>query len=163
MKIHAKLCLVVRREADGMRRYVHIGTGNYNPSTAKTYTDMGLLTAAPDIGADVTDLFNVMTGYAQRARQDDLPGMAQYQRKVDSLMAIYDVAPQFVPTIKQAMACGAWGWSPSARRRCCPPPPRKPSRSAPFSSRPASWIDSHPPQHPPPCAQPARAVFLCYF
>ena len=68
MKIHAKLCLVVRREADGMRRYVHIGTGNYNPSTAKTYTDMGLLTAAPDIGADVTDLFNVMTGYAQRAQ-----------------------------------------------------------------------------------------------
>ena len=68
MKIHAKLCLVVRREADGMRRYVHIGTRNYNPSTAKTYTDMGLLTAAPDIGADVTDLFNVMTGYAQRAQ-----------------------------------------------------------------------------------------------
>lgn len=66
MKIHAKLCLVVRREADVVRRYTHIGTGNYNPSTAKTYTDMGLLTANPDIGADVTDLFNVMTGYARR-------------------------------------------------------------------------------------------------
>ena len=66
MKIHAKLCLVVRREPDGVRRYVHIGTGNYNPSTAKMYTDMGLFTANPDICADVTDLFNVMTGYAQR-------------------------------------------------------------------------------------------------
>lgn len=66
MKIHAKLCLVVRREAGGVTRYVHIGTGNYNPSTAKMYTDMGLFTANPDICADVTDLFNVMTGYAQR-------------------------------------------------------------------------------------------------
>lgn len=68
MKIHAKLCLVVRREADGMRRYVHIGTGNYNPATAKAYTDMGLFTAQPDICADVTDLFNVMTGYARRGQ-----------------------------------------------------------------------------------------------
>ena len=66
MKIHAKLCLVVRREADGVHRYVHIGTGNYNPSTAKLYTDMGLFTSNPDICADVTDLFNVMTGYAHR-------------------------------------------------------------------------------------------------
>ena len=68
MKIHAKLCLVVRREAEGVSRYVHIGTGNYNPSTAKIYADMGLLTADPDICADVTDLFNVMTGYASREK-----------------------------------------------------------------------------------------------
>ena len=68
MKIHAKLCLVVRRENEGVTRYAHIGTGNYNPSTAKMYTDMGLITANPDICADVTDLFNVMTGYAQRER-----------------------------------------------------------------------------------------------
>lgn len=66
MKIHAKICLVVRRERDLVRRYVHIGTGNYNPSTAKIYTDLSLLTANPDICADVTDLFNVMTGYACR-------------------------------------------------------------------------------------------------
>ncbi len=64
MKIHAKLCLVVRREEQRVTRYVHIGTGNYNPNTAKIYTDMGLLTCNPDICADVTDLFNVMTGYA---------------------------------------------------------------------------------------------------
>ncbi len=68
MKIHAKLCLVVRREENGVMRYAHIGTGNYNPSTAKIYTDMGLLTCSPDICADVTDLFNVMTGYAVRSQ-----------------------------------------------------------------------------------------------
>ncbi len=68
MKIHAKLCLVVRREESGVMRYAHIGTGNYNPSSARMYTDMGLLTCNPDICADVTDLFNVMTGYAVRSR-----------------------------------------------------------------------------------------------
>lgn len=64
MKIHAKLCLVVRREEQGLICYAHIGTGNYNPSTARIYTDMGLLTADPQICADMTDLFNYMTGYA---------------------------------------------------------------------------------------------------
>lgn len=63
MKIHAKLCLVVRREESGIVRYVHIGTGNYNTSTAKLYTDMSLLTSNEDICADVTDIFNAMTGY----------------------------------------------------------------------------------------------------
>ncbi len=62
LKIHAKLCLVVRREADGIRRYVHVATGNYNASSAKIYTDLGILTDDEDICADVTDLFNVMTG-----------------------------------------------------------------------------------------------------
>lgn len=64
MKIHAKLCLVVRREDEGVVSYAHIGTGNYNASTAKLYTDMGLFTCHPDICADMADLFNVMTGYA---------------------------------------------------------------------------------------------------
>ena len=62
LKIHAKVCLVVRREKKGIRRYVHIGTGNYNASSAKIYTDLSLFTADEDINADVTDLFNVMTG-----------------------------------------------------------------------------------------------------
>lgn len=62
LKIHAKLCLVVRREEGGVRRYVHIGTGNYNASSAKIYTDLGLITSDESICADVTDLFNVMTG-----------------------------------------------------------------------------------------------------
>lgn len=64
LKTHAKIMLVVRREGDTMRRYVHIGTGNYNPKTARLYTDFGLLSASPAIGADLTDLFNVLTGFA---------------------------------------------------------------------------------------------------
>jgi len=66
MKIHAKLCLVVRREEQGVVRYAHVGTGNYNASTAKIYTDMGIFTANQDVCQDITDLFNVMTGYAVR-------------------------------------------------------------------------------------------------
>ena len=62
LKIHAKLCLVVRREKEGLRRYVHVGTGNYNAGSAKIYTDLGMLTADNAICDDVQDLFNVMTG-----------------------------------------------------------------------------------------------------
>lgn len=66
LKTHCKLCLVVRREIDGVRRYVHIGTGNYNRGTAQVYTDFGLLTADPELGADVSDVFNYLTGYSKR-------------------------------------------------------------------------------------------------
>jgi polyphosphate kinase len=66
LKTHAKVLLVVREEADGIRRYCHIGTGNYNPKTAHLYEDLGLLTADPDIGADLTDLFNHLTGYSHQ-------------------------------------------------------------------------------------------------
>jgi polyphosphate kinase len=67
LKTHAKVALVVRREADGMiRRYVHIGTGNYNTKTARTYTDIGLFTASPSIGADLSDLFNSLTGFSRQ-------------------------------------------------------------------------------------------------
>ena len=64
MKTHAKLCLVVRQEPDGVQRYVHTGTGNYNPDTAKVYTDLGLFTANADIVADVAEVFNYLTGYS---------------------------------------------------------------------------------------------------
>ena len=64
-KIHAKLALVVRRDEDGIRRYLHLGTGNYNPSTARLYTDLGLLTCRPDFGEDATNLFNLLTGICQ--------------------------------------------------------------------------------------------------
>jgi polyphosphate kinase len=64
-KIHAKMCLVVRRDDDGIRRYLHLGTGNYNPNTARLYTDIGLLTAKPDFGEDATNLFNLLTGICQ--------------------------------------------------------------------------------------------------
>jgi polyphosphate kinase len=63
LKTHAKVMLVVRREGETMRRYVHIGTGNYNLKTSRTYTDFGLFTCDPDLSADLTDLFNVLTGF----------------------------------------------------------------------------------------------------
>ena len=66
LKTHAKTALVVRREADGIRRYIHLGTGNYNSRTARLYTDVGLLTCSPSIGADVSDLFNSLTGYSRQ-------------------------------------------------------------------------------------------------
>ncbi len=67
LKTHAKVLLVVRREGDMIRRYVHIGTGNYQPKTARLYTDFGLFTCDPDLGADLSDLFNVLTGFAAPA------------------------------------------------------------------------------------------------
>ncbi|HEX2754677.1 MAG TPA: polyphosphate kinase 1 [Candidatus Limnocylindrales bacterium] len=66
LKTHSKVCLVVRREGSGLRRYVHIGTGNYNQRTARLYTDLGLLSCRPELGADVTDLFNVLTGLSRQ-------------------------------------------------------------------------------------------------
>jgi polyphosphate kinase len=66
LKTHAKMCLIVRREAVGIRRYAHLGTGNYNPVTAKIYSDLGFLTSDPEITADVSDLFNALTGYSRK-------------------------------------------------------------------------------------------------
>jgi polyphosphate kinase len=61
-KIHCKMCLIVRKEEESIRRYVHLSTGNYNPTTARLYTDLGLLTCQPDFGEDATNLFNLLTG-----------------------------------------------------------------------------------------------------
>ena len=66
LKTHTKTALVVRREPDGIRRYVHIGTGNYHSRTARLYTDVGLFTCSPSIGADVSDLFNALTGFSRQ-------------------------------------------------------------------------------------------------
>ncbi len=66
LKTHAKLCMVVRREPQGIVRYVHLGTGNYNAVTARVYTDIGMFTCDPDIGADVSELFNSLTGYSRQ-------------------------------------------------------------------------------------------------
>jgi polyphosphate kinase len=66
LKTHTKIVMVVRREEDKIRRYVHIGTGNYNPKTARLYTDLGLLSCREDLGADLTDLFNFLTGYSRQ-------------------------------------------------------------------------------------------------
>ncbi len=66
LKTHTKIVLVVRKEKEKIRRYVHIGTGNYNPKTSKLYTDIGLISANEDLGADLTDLFNFLTGYSKQ-------------------------------------------------------------------------------------------------
>ena len=68
LKTHAKVALVVRREGDQIQRYVHVGTGNYNPKTAQIYEDVGLLSADPELGADVSELFNFLTGYSRQRR-----------------------------------------------------------------------------------------------
>jgi polyphosphate kinase len=64
-KIHAKMALVVRKDEDGIRRYLHLGTGNYNPNTARLYTDLSFFTCRPDFGEDATNLFNLLTGICQ--------------------------------------------------------------------------------------------------
>ncbi|EFK96107.1 Polyphosphate kinase [sediment metagenome] len=68
LKTHAKLCLIIRREATGIRRYLHAGTGNYNETTARLYTDVSLMTSNPDMAADASLFFNTITGYSQPAK-----------------------------------------------------------------------------------------------
>jgi polyphosphate kinase len=88
LKVHCKVALIVRREQDGIRRYVHLGTGNYNASTARTYTDLGLLTANEEIGADASDLFNYLTGYSdQREYRKLLVGPVNLRRRIFELIA----------------------------------------------------------------------------
>ena len=72
LKTHAKLCLIVRKEPEGIRRYAHVGTGNYNAATARIYTDLGLVTARPAIVEDVTNVFNYLTGYSSQNEYDAL-------------------------------------------------------------------------------------------
>jgi polyphosphate kinase len=72
LKVHSKTALVVRDEPDGVRRYCHVGTGNYNSKTARTYEDVGLLSADPDLGADLTQLFNYLTGYGRDVQYSKL-------------------------------------------------------------------------------------------
>lgn len=72
LKTHAKVTLVVRNETDGIRRYMHFGTGNYNEKTAKTYTDLSLFTCRPELGGDVTQLFNSLTGFSKLTDYEEL-------------------------------------------------------------------------------------------
>ena len=89
LKTHTKTCLVVRDEADGVRRYCHIGTGNYNSRTARLYEDIGLLTVEPQIGSDLSQLFNYLTGYARDVHYERLlcaphslrPGLVELVRR----------------------------------------------------------------------------------
>ena len=90
LKIHAKMTLVVRREGGGLRRYVHIGTGNYNSVTARAYEDFGLFTADEDIAADVADLFNYVTGFGRPAhfRKLLVAPFTLKQRLVDEIRGV---------------------------------------------------------------------------
>ena len=88
LKTHAKVALVVRREPDGIRRYVHIGTGNYNSKTARTYTDLGLLSCNEALGADVSELFNTLTGFSrQRLYRQLLVAPVNLRERVIALIA----------------------------------------------------------------------------
>jgi len=88
-KIHAKAALVVRRDADQIRRYVHLATGNYNPATARFYTDAGLLTCHPEFGEDVTSLFNLLTG------------ICQFQPLKHLLVAPFDLHPRLFAMVER--------------------------------------------------------------
>jgi polyphosphate kinase len=88
LKTHAKILLVVRQETDGIRRYCHVGTGNYNPKTATLYEDLGVLSADPELGADISELFNHLTGYSE-------PGL--YRRLI---VAPEQLRPSFVDMIR---------------------------------------------------------------
>jgi polyphosphate kinase len=94
LKIHAKMTLVVRREEGGLRRYVHIGTGNYNAATARLYEDVGLFTADEEIAADVADLFNHMTGFGrpQQFRRLLVAPFAMRTRLVDAIRGVVAAA-----------------------------------------------------------------------
>lgn len=88
LKTHAKTAMVVRREADGIRRYVHIGTGNYNSRTARSYTDFGLFTCNPEIGTDISDLFNLLTGFSrQREYRRALVAPANLRDRIVAMIA----------------------------------------------------------------------------
>jgi polyphosphate kinase len=97
LKTHAKILLVVRQEPDGIRRYCHVGTGNYNPKTAMSYEDLGLLSADPDLGADLTELFNYLTGYSRQG----------HYRKL--LVAPVTIRPELVKRIERQAELGPEG------------------------------------------------------
>ncbi len=88
VKTHAKISLVVRREREGLRRYVHLGTGNYNAATARLYADIGLFTCNPEVADDASRLFNRLTGYAPNTRYQRLLVAPEYLH--DSLLALID-------------------------------------------------------------------------
>ncbi len=89
LKTHAKVALVVRKEDNGLQRYLHLGTGNYNASTAKIYEDLGLFTCEPHLGADTTNLFNSLTGYSRGTTYDTL------------LVAPTELRPKFMQLIER--------------------------------------------------------------
>jgi polyphosphate kinase len=106
MKIHAKTTLIVRREGDELRRYVHIGTGNYHATTARIYEDVGVFTADPEIAADIADLFNFVTGF----------GRPQRFRKL--LVAPFNLRKRLIEEIREVAAAAEAGRHARIRLKC---------------------------------------------
>jgi polyphosphate kinase len=106
MKIHAKTTLIVRREGDELRRYVHIGTGNYHATTARIYEDIGIFTADPDIAADIADLFNFVTGF----------GRPQRFRKL--LVAPFNLRKRLIEHIREVASAAEAGKHARIRLKC---------------------------------------------
>jgi polyphosphate kinase len=101
LKTHVKAILVARREGDRVREYVHIGTGNYNPTTARLYTDLGLFTADPEIGADVAEMFNFLTGYGRPA---------EYRKVLVSPTTMRDRILEEIEATVEAQRSGEEAW-----------------------------------------------------
>ncbi|MDR1145809.1 MAG: polyphosphate kinase 1 [Verrucomicrobiales bacterium] len=97
LKTHCKLLFIVRRDPDGIRNYVHLGTGNYHPRTARLYTDLGLLTTRPEITREVAELFNALTG------------MSEYTGAQNLLIAPFDMKPRFLEKIRREAAHASRG------------------------------------------------------
>ena len=118
MKIHAKTTLVVRREGDELRRYVHIGTGNYHATTARTYEDIGVFTSDPEIAADIADLFNFVTGF----------GRPQRFRKL--LVAPFNLRKRLIELIREVARGRRSGQACSYPAQMQQPHPRRGDRRA---------------------------------
>jgi polyphosphate kinase len=106
LKIHAKTTLIVRREGDDLRRYVHVGTGNYHATTARTYEDVGIFTSDPDIASDIADLFNFVTGF----------GRPQQFRKL--LVAPFNLKRRLIELIREVAAAADAGRPARIRLKC---------------------------------------------
>lgn len=111
LKTHAKLCLVVRQEAEGLMRYCHIGTGNYNPKTARLYEDFGLFTCDPQVGEDLSRLFNLLSGWAPRSR---FKRLLVAPRSVRS--GLIELIDEEIALHRKAVAAGAAGRDPRPGR-----------------------------------------------
>ena len=129
LKTHCKVALVVRREGDGIRRYVHLATGNYNPTTARLYTDLGLFTARDDFADDAGALFNLLTGYSRRRRGSSFVvaphGPARADHRADRARAAPRRAGQPARIIAKMNALV----DPQVDRGAVPAPPRRACRS----------------------------------
>jgi len=120
LKVHTKMALIVRRETDGMRRYVHLGTGNYNPVTAKIYTDLAFLSSNPDLGADVSDLFHSLTGYSAKtdyAAQGARRRPSDLQDELSGRQGLHQEALQGLPGRRASRSPGPRHLLPQARSR----------------------------------------------